>query len=576
MVKEYFTNFVLFFSLFNFSILNMQAQSWEWARMGSPNNQTAGSSNCSDKFGNVYVTGFFTETNITFGNYTLQNNSPYNSLFLVKYNNNGDVIWAKTTSNLNTNQSETRGICCDPDGNVLLTGLYWQSIKLGAITVSSTSSWGLYDSFLAKFDSAGNVLWAKTVGNGSILTTAVCSDVIGNVYLTGVFDADTLRLGSTYLTNSGMPSWSWDQFTIKYNSAGSEIWAKSIGGPYTEGSNSICTDLKQNVFVTGSFLSITCDIDGIILNNAASDSTNDIFIVKYDHDGNLSWANTYGGPSIDEGTDVVSDKLGNVYITGFFRGDSLYFGSLNIPGSGYNIPNPQTLCGGTTFLLKLDSIGNEVWGRSYDQTFLNLGKCASIDDSGYIYVSGHFAGSLINSQGSFPSYGGRSIYISKYDDTGNLIYTKIAGGENIEEIYSICNDPSGSVFITGYSSSSYIDFGNIHLTFGPLSTTTANRFLYTAKLNNSTLTTGMNTESRIDFNVYPNPTSGLLHIAYKFSGQVEIKLIDLFGRIIINRKENITGDELLVQLNSDNIAKGTYVLSIADIKGSSSHIVVVE
>jgi len=129
------------------------------------------------------------------------------------------------------------------------------------------------------------------------------------------------------------------------------MWAKSFGGPLDEGCRSITTDAAGNFFTTGHF-SDTVDFDpnvGVV--NIISNGSNDFFVQKLNSNGDLIWANSTGGSSVEYGYSITTDKNDNVIITGAFVG-TVDFN----PGPGIN--ELTGLSGNEIFLQKLDNNGN--------------------------------------------------------------------------------------------------------------------------------------------------------------------------------------------------------------------------
>src|SRR5690606_33842167 len=103
--------------------------------------------------------------------------------------------------------------------------------------------------FLTKYDSSGNVLWARTAGgslpdNGSAL---VCDENM-NVYVLGVFNSSQMFFGSTVVSNRGF----YDVFLAKYNAAGDLIWVKSAGWTGGEGLGNIAYR-DGGIYIAGFF-----------------------------------------------------------------------------------------------------------------------------------------------------------------------------------------------------------------------------------------------------------------------------------------------------------------------------------
>jgi hypothetical protein len=133
-------------------------------------------------------------------------------------------------------------------------------------------------------------LWAKS-GNGSTwsaqdFTNSVSTDVNGNVFATGQYYGSSITFGSITLIGAG----GLDAFIIKYDANGNVLWAKSVGGIADDYGFSVSTDANGNVFVAGLFESPTITFGSIVLTNTSS-ANDDMFIVKYDSNGNVLWAN---------------------------------------------------------------------------------------------------------------------------------------------------------------------------------------------------------------------------------------------------------------------------------------------
>jgi hypothetical protein len=159
----------------------------------------------------------------------------------------------------------------------------------------------VYDGFIAKYSSAGTVVWATQLAAGTAdrssgghsMGNAIATDSNGNVFVTGYYNY-TLKLyntggvGGTTLTPNGYDS----IFVAKYTSAGAASWATRIAGAAHAYGNAIATDSNGNVFVTGSYsaamtLYNTNETTGATVTNA---STTNCFIAKYTSSGYISTA----------------------------------------------------------------------------------------------------------------------------------------------------------------------------------------------------------------------------------------------------------------------------------------------
>ncbi len=105
-------------------------------------------------------------------------------------------------------------------------------------------------SFIVKYDTAGNPIWAKTVcGNIYPFSNAITTDGLGNIFITGTIDGGGNVFGSDTLNGVG----STDIFVAKYDTAGNILGAKRAGGSGEDWPFAIASDGTGNVYVTGQF-----------------------------------------------------------------------------------------------------------------------------------------------------------------------------------------------------------------------------------------------------------------------------------------------------------------------------------
>ena len=235
--------------------------------------------------------------------------------------------------------------------------------------------------------SQSNWLWAKssqTFGNGIRNNCAsVATDANGNVIVTGNFHNSSIKFGSITLVNASSSGITNDFFLTKYDSSGNVLWAKRAGGINYEEGRGVSTDSNGNIFVTGFFYSATIIFGSDTLTNSLPQGGSEIFIVKYDPNGNVLWAKSVQGVSSDYGWSVSADPSGNVFLTGEFNSDTLSFGpSIMITKTSSS----------AVFVIKYDSNGNALWAKSNVGTFgaNDRGLSVSTDPSGNAFVTGNF------------------------------------------------------------------------------------------------------------------------------------------------------------------------------------------
>lgn len=225
-------------------------------------------------------------------------------------------------------------------------------------------------------------------------------------------------------------------------------WAKSTGGSTKDEGISIVADASGNTFSTGSFRG-TVDFDpGAGSANLTAVGDNDIFIRKFDRDGNFSWAKSVGSSTYDVGIDIAIDASGNVYTTGAYSGAADFD-----PGASTTTLTPAG--SRDIFITKFDGSGNFIFAVSMGGSSPDAGNSIAVDLSGNIYCTGYYSGIADMDPGAgvnqFESLkAGEDIFLLKLNATGNFLWARTAGGANPDQGTGIALDLSGNPFVTGF------------------------------------------------------------------------------------------------------------------------------
>lgn len=271
---------------------------------------------------------------------------------------------------------------------------------------------------------------------------------------------------SFYGTRSGLDatgnfySAGWD-FIVKTSPTGTTPWSFQYSS--TIRINSMTTDPSGNVYITGSY-SGTCDFNpSPSVFNLTAAGANDIYIAKFDTNGNFLWAISIGGPGTDEALSLAVDNDGNIIITGRYG----LYGSFPPswcdfdPGPGSHI---LTSAGNYDYFVeKLDPNGNFLWVKSGGNSQPGQGEQVVIDPALNIYVIGSFSGSVsfdgTNSINS--SISGASNFMEKLDPNGNFVWVKQLVTNCCFNVTNMKADADGNIYACAYFS------GTIDLDPGP-------------------------------------------------------------------------------------------------------------
>jgi len=326
------------------------------------------------------------------GKYTVVVSNPYGSVTSVV----ATLLfqsWIATYNGSAGSDDFVQGIAVDREGNVYEAGYAKESS---------------YDYVTLKYDSTGKLLWRAVydAAGKSDQATALALDDSGNVYVTG-----SSQLDSAY-GSSG-----WDFLTLKYDSNGTQVWARRFNGSASgdDLASAIAVDAKGNVFVTGK---------------SRNASTNFQYAtVKYDQAGNQLWVQTYAGPAgtEDDPNSLAVDTEGNVYVTGQSKGIGSDFDYATIKYS----PN-----------------GTQLWAARYDGPSSSVDQAIKIvvDSVQNVYVTGASKGLGTNFDYTTLKYSpaGAQLWASRYNGPAN----------RNDKATDLALDANGNVFITGSSETS--------------------------------------------------------------------------------------------------------------------------
>jgi uncharacterized repeat protein (TIGR01451 family) len=382
-----------------------------WAKKIGGSNSDQAFDIVTDSNGNLYLVG---ETYST---------SSINQIYITKMNGNGTTIWSKAIGDANGG-GQARSIALDSLNNLYVTGSFYNTIDFdpGIANVSLTAYGG--EIFISKFDNNGNIIWAKELennGNGSQMANCIETDAAGNVFVSGIvrgvvdFDPDTT---TSYILSSGGTVQA-IHFISKFGADGSFGWAKSLGNTdLYDKANSFSLDAHGNIYMTGKFEGVI-DIDpGITTHNLISQGLQDVFLGKFDNDGNFIWGNRMGNATGDFGYSIKPFDNKSFYLIGQYSGTVNFdvnngFYAMNASGSGSNAFIAQYVESGI-----LGSVYNDINENClYENTEVGLAARYAVINPGNIIVQtdngGHWH------QDSLPA----GNYSITYDISGNWLTT---------------------------------------------------------------------------------------------------------------------------------------------------------
>ena len=319
---------------------------FEWARLVGTNAVDRGALRvAADPSGNCYFAGRFSGT-VNLGTNVLVSADP-SGVFVAKFDPQGQAVWARQVAAYDPNYPWLLGFGVDAAGHAILSGRFTNAANFGGVSVTNGAA------FLARYDSAGNLLWAQS----SLAGDAVALGPSGSVFLSGAI------LPSSSRPRPGM--------LAEYDSLGNLLWSR----PFPP-SQAITVDAAENIFTTGFGLGTYGDIT---LTNAGGVS--DYFVAKCNSAGQLLWVRQVGSVTQQSGISVAVDALGNVYVAST---------SANLQPDPVLVIGPTIISNAVSFAAKYDSAGDALWGKALTTTNYAAVSGMALADPQQMYVAGRF------------------------------------------------------------------------------------------------------------------------------------------------------------------------------------------
>jgi hypothetical protein len=528
-------------------------QTLEWFKtFGSPGTDVGTDVIC-DNNGGVYLTGTFGGP-MQMGNQTLYCRGVADGLnssdvdgFISKLDSAGNVVWAISFGS--NNQDNSAHIILSKDGNLLVTGSFYDTCIFGSISVIAA---GVTDMFIAKINAqTGEYMWVTTAGAlGSYSQgNAICEDAGGNIIVGGntngycFFGQDTIKSKGSF-----------DFFVAKYDTTGTIIWVKDFGSNGSDDLHDISADTGKSIYICGVFSNVMQMGSTSLISNGSTD----LYWAKLDATGNVLWAKSAGGPDSENSHGIKILPDGSFYLAGWTQ-DTIKIQNRQIDGNGV----------GTLFLARFNNNGNIVWAQyGYNQTFSDLINELVVDEAGNAYFTGlsNFfvprleepGGRAEESEAACP-FG--DLIICKYDTTGNFLFMNHTLGNNLDMGYGVAADRQGNYYVTGYFTDS-ISYGSTWKVGNGGSDVLLLKF----KDGTASVLTGVQTASPDVFQtaMYPNPVNDKAFIQLQSSVQenISVSIIDLSGRIIHQYSPYTIYPGTALMPLTLNLPSGLYLLNI--------------
>ncbi|HTN86894.1 MAG TPA: hypothetical protein VL242_24520 [Sorangium sp.] len=331
--------------------------------------------------GLIATTGSTQGSSVDFGGGPLVGQEDRRDAFVAVFTADGDHVWS-TRIGADSDQYADH-VAVDAAGNVVVAGFFLDQISLCGASLTSAAQ---ADSYIAKFDPAGNCLWSKQFGYTEIHNVAL--DASGSVVLAGSFGdyfTETIDLGGGPLTTAGHE----DIFVAKLDADGEHLWSKRFGDAAIQRAYGVAVDGSGDVVVSGTFQG-TVDFGGGPLVSSGGfgplgpDSVTwggNAFVTKLNPEGELLWTRRLGQDGPQTALDVATVG-GDIAITG------LMYGDVDL-GTGL-----MKCTYGDAFVAKIDATGTVRWVKHTGDRGDQYGRSTAMDGAGNVFAAGPFMGTI--------------------------------------------------------------------------------------------------------------------------------------------------------------------------------------
>jgi hypothetical protein len=266
----------------------------------------------------------------------------------------------------------------------------------GFVLFGSTASFGAgsSDIWLIKTDASGDSQWTRTFGGlNSDQTRSAVQTADGGFFIAG------------YTVNFGAGTE--DFWLIRTNANGDSLWSRTFGGPSNERCFTSILGTSGNIYMAGDARSY-------------GGGDKDVWLVAASPDGDSLWSRVFGGQFDEECRSIKLAADGGFFLVG----------GKNMDGAdNWNV-----------WVIRTDSLGNELWNRTYGADLNDFGGAAQILPDGGLIVGGHFE----QYAGSVEDY-----WLLRLDSDGDSLWSTSYGNEYLDVLWVVKLAPDGGYYVGG-------------------------------------------------------------------------------------------------------------------------------
>lgn len=384
-----------------------------------------------DANGSIYATGqTFSPVGVVTSGAFQTTKKGVSDCFIINMDSTGTIKWSTYFGG--ESDEIAFGMCLDGFNNLYVCGQSKSQQVLATESAYQPENHGGIDAFIAKFNTAGILLWSTFLGGAGKDQAYSCVADQGGVYVCGYTESAeniaTPNAGQANYAGAG------DAFICGFTPSGNILFSTYLGGADQDRAHDLCLDHAGTLMISGT----TPSADGIAfgdVHQTVVGGNNDVFIARYSKTGIKKWCTYYGGLKTERGREIITDDAGNSYITGQ-TASGLYMTTDGVHQTHLNGNGPATdTVYEDAYLAKFDSTGKLKWGTYFGGQKDETGSAIKLLPGKLIAIAGTtLSDSLISTPDAIqPELSGkRDGYIAIFNDYGQLVWSTYYGGSEVE------------------------------------------------------------------------------------------------------------------------------------------------
>lgn len=236
---------------------------------------------------------------------------------------------------------------------------------------------------------------------------------------------------------------------LKQNSDGEIIWLKDFdwmpeySGMFRDG---LAVDAEDNLLMFGAYSGTIDLLPGPDVYNLTSTGAYDAYVIKFDSDGEIVWANSFGGPGDENVRSLTFAPTGDILLSGYYHAGA----DMNPGPSIFTFS--ELASAANVYCSRWTSNGDFIWSGSIHSSGSDWAGSLGVDGEGNVYISGFWSNGALDTDPSATVFslsysGGQDSFLVKWDSDGNWVWAKKIGGSGFDHIMDLSVSINGDVYI---------------------------------------------------------------------------------------------------------------------------------